>query len=57
MTGDVALGRAFGRESGFVFVNNYQRLQPMPRKKDVQFQIKSARRQICFSEPAGDRSG
>ncbi|HRH42012.1 MAG TPA: beta-galactosidase [Pyrinomonadaceae bacterium] len=27
-------------ESGFVFVNNYQRLQKMPAKKDVQFQIK-----------------
>ena len=26
-------------KSGFVFVNNYQRLQDMPPKKDVQFVI------------------
>lgn len=26
-------------ESGYVFVNNYQRLQPLPPKKDVQFQL------------------
>ncbi len=26
-------------QSGFVFVNNYQRLQPMPAKKDVQFKL------------------
>ena len=25
--------------SGYVFVNNYQRLQPMPPKKDVQFKL------------------
>ncbi len=26
-------------QSGYVFVNNYQRLQPLPPKKDVQFQL------------------
>ena len=26
-------------KSGFVFVNNYERLQDMPPKKDVQFAI------------------
>ena len=26
-------------KSGYVFVNNYQRLQPMPAKKDVQFKL------------------
>jgi len=26
-------------KSGFVFVNNYQRLQPMPAKEDVQFSL------------------
>jgi beta-galactosidase len=31
--------RTDGR-SGFVFVSNYQRLQPMPRKEGVQFQLK-----------------
>jgi len=30
--------RSDGR-SGYVFVNNYQRLQPMPPKKDVQFKL------------------
>lgn len=27
-------------QSGFIFVNNYQRLQPMPPKPDVQFQLR-----------------
>ena len=27
-------------QSGFVFVNNYQRLQPMAAKTDIQFQVK-----------------
>ncbi|HEX9047217.1 MAG TPA: beta-galactosidase [Verrucomicrobiae bacterium] len=31
--------------SGFVFVNNYQRLQPMPPKPDIQFKLK-----LCDSE-------
>ena len=26
-------------DSGFVFVNNYQRLQPLPEKRDVQFKL------------------
>jgi beta-galactosidase len=30
--------RSDGR-SGYVFVNNYQRLQPLPAKKDVQFKL------------------
>ena len=25
--------------TGFLFVNNYQRLQPMPAKEDVQFEL------------------
>jgi beta-galactosidase len=34
--------------SGFVFVNNYQRLQPMPPKKDVQFQLNLAEKKFVF---------
>jgi hypothetical protein len=31
-------------DSGFIFVNNYQRLQPMPAKSNVQFDVKFAGR-------------
>ncbi|HEX5324939.1 MAG TPA: beta-galactosidase [Capsulimonadaceae bacterium] len=30
-------------KSGFLFVNNYQRLMPMPRKENVQFQLQLAK--------------
>lgn len=35
-------------ESGLVFVNNYQRLQKMPAKTNVQFQIKLKRTTLTF---------
>lgn len=35
-------------KSGFVFVNNYQRLQPMPAKQDVQFEIWLGDHRLCF---------
>jgi hypothetical protein len=34
--------------SGFVFVNNYQRLQPMPPKKDVQFKLNLPGGEVVF---------
>ena len=34
--------------SGFVFVNNYQRLQPMPPKKDVQFKLNLPGGELIF---------
>jgi beta-galactosidase len=37
-------------KSGFVFVNNYQRLQAMPPKKDVQFMIKLPSGSITFPQ-------
>jgi beta-galactosidase len=36
--------------SGFVFVNNYQRLQVMPPKKDVQFTIKLPTGSLTFPD-------
>ena len=43
--------RSDGR-SGYVFVNNYQRLQPMPDKKDVQFKLHLAGGDFTFpAEP------
>jgi beta-galactosidase len=41
--------RSDGR-SGFVFVNNYQRLQAMPSKKDVQFMINLPSGSITFPQ-------
>jgi hypothetical protein len=45
--------------SGYVFVNNYQRLQPMPAKHDVRFKLKMAGGEFVFPEkpvaiPDGD---
>ena len=37
-------------KSGFVFVNNYQRLQAMPPKKDVQFMINLPSGSITFPQ-------
>jgi len=37
-------------ESGFVFVNNYQRLQDMPPKKDVQFLIRLPAGPLLFPQ-------
>lgn len=37
-------------KSGFVFVNNYQRLQFMPPKKDVQFTIKLPSNSLVFPQ-------
>ncbi len=34
--------------SGYVFVNNYQRLQPMPAKRDVQFKLNLSGREFTF---------
>jgi hypothetical protein len=34
--------------SGFVFVNNYQRLQPMPAKQDVQFKLNLPGGELVF---------
>jgi len=34
--------------SGFIFVNNYQRLQPMPARPDVQFQLKLANGELVL---------
>jgi hypothetical protein len=39
--------RSDGR-SGFVFVNNYQRLQPMAEKRGVQFEVKLTNRTLRF---------
>ncbi|HEY1660854.1 MAG TPA: beta-galactosidase [Verrucomicrobiae bacterium] len=36
--------------SGYVFVNNYQRLQPMPARHDVQFKLDLADREFVFPE-------
>lgn len=35
-------------QSGYVFVNNYQRLQPMPAKKDVQFKLNLPGGELVF---------
>ena len=35
-------------KSGYVFVNNYQRLQPMPAKKDVQFKLNLPGGELVF---------
>lgn len=50
--------RSDGR-SGYVFVNNYQRLQPMPAHQDVQFQLNLPSGALRFPEkpvtiPAGE---
>jgi beta-galactosidase len=37
-------------ESGYVFVNNYQRLQPLPPKKGVQFQLNLPGGKFVFPE-------
>ena len=37
-------------KSGFVFVNNYQRLQDMPPKKDVQFEIQLPSDPLIFPQ-------
>ncbi len=34
--------------SGYVFVNNYQRLQPLPAKQDVQFKLNLAGGELTF---------
>lgn len=44
--------------SGFLFVNNYQRLRPMPAREDVRFDLRLAGDRLCFpwepiSVPAG----
>jgi hypothetical protein len=36
--------------SGYVFVNNYQRLQPMPEKKDVQFKLNLPGGELVFPQ-------
>ena len=46
--------------AGFVFVNNYQRLQPMPARKDVQFAIRLPVGKLTFpgdpvTVPSGSR--
>jgi beta-galactosidase len=41
--------RSDGR-SGLVFVNNYQRLQPMPAKRDVQFTLNLASGPVTFPD-------
>jgi beta-galactosidase len=49
--------RSDGR-SGFVFVNNYQRLQPLPTKTSVQFALKLTDGRLQFpSEPVTIPSG
>jgi hypothetical protein len=35
-------------DSGYVFVNNYQRLQPMPAKRDVQFKLNLPSGELVF---------
>ena len=35
-------------KSGYVFVNNYQRLQPMPAKKEVQFKLNLPSGELVF---------
>ena len=41
--------RSDGR-SGYVFVNNYQRLQPMPAKNDVQFKLNLPGGELVFPQ-------
>ena len=36
--------------SGYVFVNNYQRLQPLPAKKDVQFKLNLPAGELVFPQ-------
>ena len=36
--------------SGYVFVNNYQRLQPLPKKNDVQFKLNLPGGELVFPE-------
>jgi hypothetical protein len=36
--------------SGYVFVNNYQRLQPMPAKRDVQFKLNLPSGELVFPQ-------
>ena len=43
--------------SGYVFVNNYQRLQPMPAKTNVQFKLNLPGGELVFPANASDNSG
>ena len=37
-------------DSGYVFVNNYQRLQPLPEKRDVQFKVNLPSGELIFPQ-------